>query len=71
MQDANRKRIESHYLHIWEDFQIIQYMDLNHAEREEIKQIYAAEIGNPIGNTWCGPCVVEWLKELIVKYKST
>ena len=70
MQDANRARIESHYLQIWDDYQVIQYMDLNHAERAELHRIYCEEIRVVPDNSWCGPCVVEWLKELIFVYKN-
>jgi hypothetical protein len=70
MQDVNRNRIESHYLQIWEDFEVIQYMDLNAAERAELHRMYCEEIRVTADNSWCGPCVVGWLKELIVKYKN-
>jgi hypothetical protein len=70
MQDANRERIENHYLQIWDDFQVIQFMDLNVKERAELHRMYCEEIRVVADNSWCGPCVVEWLKELIVKYKT-
>lgn len=68
MQDVNRARIADHYLQIWEDFQVINFMDLNIAERAELHRIYCEEIRVVPDNSWCGPCVVEWLKEIIVLY---
>jgi hypothetical protein len=70
MQDVNRARIADHYLQIWEDFQVIEFMDLNLNERHELHRIYCEEVRAVPDNSWCGPCVVEWLKELIFKYKN-
>lgn len=70
MQDVNRNRIENHYLQIWEDFEVIQFMDLNAAERAELHRMYCEEIRVTADNSWCQRCVVEWFKELIVKYKN-
>ena len=70
MQDVNRERIGSHYLQIWEDFEIIQFMDLNQNERAELHRMYCQEVRAVPDNSWCGPCVVECLKELIFKYKT-
>ena len=70
MQDANRERIENHYLQIWEDFQVIQFMDLNAFERAQLWAMYCEEVRVVPDNSWCGPCVAEWLKELIFKYKN-
>jgi hypothetical protein len=70
MQDVNRQRIANHYLHIWEDFEIIQFMDLNQNERAELHRMYCEEIRGVPDNSWCGPCVAEWLKELIFLFKS-
>jgi hypothetical protein len=71
MQDVNRERIKSHYLQIWEDFEVIQFMDLNASERAGLHRMYCEEVRPVPDNSWCGPCVVEWLKELIFKYKQT
>ncbi len=71
MQDVNRARIENHYLQIWEDFEVIQFMDLNAAERAELHRMYCEEVRAVPYNSWCGPCVVGWLKELIIEYKNT
>lgn len=69
--DANSAaRIRDHFLNIWEDFEVINYMDLTHAERAELWQMYCKEVRPVPDNSWCGPCVVEWLKELIFKYKQ-
>jgi hypothetical protein len=70
MNQKNKDRIESHYLQIWQDWEIIQVMDLNIAERHEIWQMYCEEIRPSADNTWCPSCVVNMFKELIVKYKN-
>jgi hypothetical protein len=70
MQNDNRERIANHYLQIWEDFEVINFMDLNVAERAELHRMYCNEVRVVPDNSWCGPCVVEWLKELIWKYRN-
>jgi hypothetical protein len=70
MTEPNRQRIANHYLQIWDDFQVIQFMDLNVAERAELHKMYCEEVRLVPDNSWCGPCVVEWLKELIFLFKS-
>jgi hypothetical protein len=71
MQNDNRERISSHYLQIWQDYEVIQYMDLNQAERNELHRMYCQEVRPVPDNSWCGPCVVEWLKELIWFYNNS
>jgi hypothetical protein len=45
-------------------------MDLNIAERAELHKMYCEEVRLVPDNSWCGPCVVEWLKELVFHYKA-
>jgi hypothetical protein len=70
MQDVNRARIENHYLQVWDDWEIVKVWQPTIAERNELWQMYSHEVRAVPDNSWCGPCVMEWLKELINLYKN-
>ena len=67
----NYNLIKDHFKSIWDDFLVIQFMDLNFNERAAILRMYREEI-NPsqADNSWCGACVTEMFKNLINLYES-
>ena len=70
MQDANRARIADHYAGVWEEWEGVKVWAPNAAERDELWKMYCEEVRAVPDNSWCGPCVMEWLKELIYLYKN-
>ena len=71
MRADYRDIIENKYLQIWEDFQVIGIMDLTIAERRKIYEMYCNEVRAVPDNTWCGKCIVEYLRELISLYRNS
>jgi hypothetical protein len=63
LQRSNREILEEEYREHWENWQLIQYVDMTMADRNRLHRIVQEEWGPPIAfHDWCGKCVIEYLK---------
>ena len=71
MRIDNRDLIQNHYLQIWEDWLIIQFMDLTGQERAEVIRMYREEV-DPVypDNPGCSRCIIEVFRVLINKFRE-
>lgn len=71
MRIDNYNIVKDKFLPIWEDFEVVGWMDLNHNERAELTRIYREEVDpNWPDNPGCSKCIIEQLKNLINVWKS-
>lgn len=71
MRIDNYNLIKEKYLPIWEDFEVIGWMDLNHSERAELVKIYREEVDvSWPDNPGCSRCYVELMRNLINCFRA-